>query len=280
MSTAGASILAVGYLLPLVYLTLSLWLGAIAGAEPVGRHGPGVADALAAADPQLRRDPRRDRSGPTTTRWASRDQGARPWLRPRMSTPWPTTTAPGAPLRGPRPAAPSRDAGDVDLPGHRGHVLRRPVRAASSSTGSPTRRRSPRPAAQLNVGLGTINTVVLLTSSLTMALAVHAGETGDRKQAGPLPAPDDAPGHCCSSGSRRTSTTRSTRSTWSPAPSSHRSHPLPTEPRPLGGRARGGVGRDDATASELSVTPAQFVRADAAVLRLLLLHDRPARCST
>jgi cytochrome c oxidase subunit 3 len=35
---------------------------------------------------------------------------------------------------------------------------------------------------ELNVVLGTINTVVLLTSSLTMALAVHAGETGNKKQ--------------------------------------------------------------------------------------------------
>ena len=33
----------------------------------------------------------------------------------------------------------------------------------------------------LNVTLATINTVVLLTSSLTMALAVHCGETGDRR---------------------------------------------------------------------------------------------------
>lgn len=33
----------------------------------------------------------------------------------------------------------------------------------------------------LNVWLGTINTVILLTSSLFMAFAVHAGETGDRK---------------------------------------------------------------------------------------------------
>jgi cytochrome c oxidase subunit 3 len=33
----------------------------------------------------------------------------------------------------------------------------------------------------LNVGLGTFNTVVLLSSSLAMALAVHGGETGDRK---------------------------------------------------------------------------------------------------
>jgi cytochrome c oxidase subunit 1 len=34
MSTAGASILAVGYLLPLVYLLLSLWLGREVGANP------------------------------------------------------------------------------------------------------------------------------------------------------------------------------------------------------------------------------------------------------
>ena len=33
----------------------------------------------------------------------------------------------------------------------------------------------------LNVTLGTINTFVLLTSSLTMALVVRAGQTGDRK---------------------------------------------------------------------------------------------------
>jgi cytochrome c oxidase subunit 1 len=34
MSTAGASILAMGYLLPLVYLTLSLWLSPVAGDNP------------------------------------------------------------------------------------------------------------------------------------------------------------------------------------------------------------------------------------------------------
>jgi cytochrome c oxidase subunit 3 len=34
---------------------------------------------------------------------------------------------------------------------------------------------------ELNVTIATINTVVLLTSSLFMALAVHAGERGDRK---------------------------------------------------------------------------------------------------
>jgi cytochrome c oxidase subunit III len=35
---------------------------------------------------------------------------------------------------------------------------------------------------QLDILMGTINTFVLLTSSLTMALAVRAGQTGDRKE--------------------------------------------------------------------------------------------------
>ena len=39
MSTAGASILAVGYLLPLVYLILSLWYSADAGPNPWGATG-------------------------------------------------------------------------------------------------------------------------------------------------------------------------------------------------------------------------------------------------
>jgi cytochrome c oxidase subunit 1 len=39
MSTAGASILAVGYLLPLVYLLLSLWLGPEVGPNPWGAVG-------------------------------------------------------------------------------------------------------------------------------------------------------------------------------------------------------------------------------------------------
>ena len=55
MSTAGASILGVGYLLPLVYLLWSLRYGARRGGQPVGRDRPGVADAVAAADRELRR---------------------------------------------------------------------------------------------------------------------------------------------------------------------------------------------------------------------------------
>ena len=43
--------------------------------------------------------------------------------------------------------------------------------------------------------LGTINTAVLLMSSLTMALAVSASEQGKRKQLVALAAADDAAGH-------------------------------------------------------------------------------------
>ena len=61
MSTAGASILAVGYLLPLVYLILSLWYSADAGPNPWGATGLEWQTVVAAAHAQLRRDPGRDR---------------------------------------------------------------------------------------------------------------------------------------------------------------------------------------------------------------------------
>ena len=56
MSSAGASILAVGYLLPLIYFLWSLRYAQAGGAEPVGRDRPGVDHAVAAAAGQLRRD--------------------------------------------------------------------------------------------------------------------------------------------------------------------------------------------------------------------------------
>ena len=55
-STAGATILGVGYLLPILYLTWSLKYGADGGRQSVAGHGPGVADAVAAADRELPRD--------------------------------------------------------------------------------------------------------------------------------------------------------------------------------------------------------------------------------
>ena len=54
MSSAGASILGVGYLIPLAYLVWSLQIRAHRGAEPVAGDGAGVADRLPAHDVQLR----------------------------------------------------------------------------------------------------------------------------------------------------------------------------------------------------------------------------------
>ena len=63
MSTAGASILAVGYVLPLLYLLWSLRYGRERRPNPWGREGPGVANAFAAADRELPCDAGRDRRG-------------------------------------------------------------------------------------------------------------------------------------------------------------------------------------------------------------------------
>ena len=61
MSTAGASILAVGYLLPLAYLILSLWYSADAGPNPWGATGLEWQTSSPPPEAQLRRDPGRDR---------------------------------------------------------------------------------------------------------------------------------------------------------------------------------------------------------------------------
>ena len=136
----------------------------------------------------------------------------------------------------------------------------------------------------LNVKLGTINTVVLLTSSLAMAMAVHAGETGDRKHQLRYLLLTLGLGLAVH-GDQGVRVLRGIRtSTSSPAPRSAptASH-LPDEPRPppAPSRARGRGGRDGAD----GVVPDGHARpvrpaAGAAVLRLLLLHDRACTCST
>ena len=60
---------------------------------------------------------------------------------------------------------------------------------------------------ELDILLGTINTAVLITSSLTMALAVHAAQTGERRRLMMFLVADDGPRRACSSASRRSSTT-------------------------------------------------------------------------
>ncbi len=77
MSTAGASILGVGYFLPLVYLHLVDALRPESQLQSLERHGSGVADAVAAPDPQFR--PR------------TRGHAASLRLRSDGESPWPIT---------------------------------------------------------------------------------------------------------------------------------------------------------------------------------------------
>ncbi len=60
MSTAGASILAVGYLLPLRLSDLVAEIRQAGRSESVGSDRAGMANALAAADAQLRGNSNRD----------------------------------------------------------------------------------------------------------------------------------------------------------------------------------------------------------------------------
>ena len=50
LSTAGASILAIGYLLPLIYFLWSLFYGKNAGRKSVARDRAGMENAFAAAE--------------------------------------------------------------------------------------------------------------------------------------------------------------------------------------------------------------------------------------
>ena len=60
MSSAGATVLGVGYVLPVLYFLWSLKRGRGGRPEPVGRVGAGMGDGLAAADRKLRRRAARD----------------------------------------------------------------------------------------------------------------------------------------------------------------------------------------------------------------------------
>ena len=83
-------------------------------------------------------------------------------------------------------------------------------------------RRSRRPAIELNRVWGAINTVVLICSSLTMALAVRAAQTSATRktQVGWLVA-DDGPRRRRSSASRRSSTPTSSCTITCPGPHFH-----------------------------------------------------------
>ena len=69
-------------------------------------------------------------------------------------------------------------AGDVGVPGHRGPALRRHRHRVPRATRIVYPHDFEATAGRLNVLIGGLNTVVLLASSLTMALAVHAAQQG------------------------------------------------------------------------------------------------------
>ena len=71
---------------------------------------------------------------------------------------------------------------------------------------------------ELDITLGTINTAVLITSSLTMALAVHAAQLGRAPAADDVSGRDDDRSARRSSASRASSTTTSSSSTTCPGP--------------------------------------------------------------
>ena len=152
--------------------------------ESVGRRRPRVDDDVAAADRELRGD-------------AGRDVGRRTTIRRRWRATLPEAGAPRpspgarASLRRPRAAEAKR---------------RRSACGCSSSPKSCssaacslayTVYRSWYPDAfaaashELDVTLGAINTVVLITSSLTMALAVHAAQIGAAQAAAAVSRRDD-----------------------------------------------------------------------------------------
>ena len=123
LSSAGASILGVGYLLPMFYLAWSLRYGKPAGANPWGASGPRVGDHVAAADREFRGDADRHRE-PVQL---SVTRGEARCITTRRLTRRTTSSGARASFRQPRPAAGSGVARDVGVSADRNSVLRRAV---------------------------------------------------------------------------------------------------------------------------------------------------------
>ena len=195
LSTAGASILAVGYLLPIIYLTYSVIAGEKAPADPWGARGleweipsppptenftvtPVVTELHAPVRARARRS-------------ALPDAHAEHFPGPIHQPPLVSNVdaiQPGEHIEHAHhpklqhhfddmeQQVEASGARHVGVPGHRNHVLRRPVHGlpglplgiAGSVPGGQPPSRHP---------LGRFNTAVLIFSSLTMALAVRAAQT-------------------------------------------------------------------------------------------------------
>ena len=167
LSTAGASLLALGYLLPFAYLFYSLRWGPAGRAEPVAGDRSGVADAEPTAEAQLRDD-----AGGHARAVRVLVGGRRP-----------------CPLNRPCSNRSSRPPSSSAPPRCWGCGCSSRPRCFCSAASSPrswrrassTRTTFEQAAGRLNVLIGGVNTVVLLASSLAMALAVHAAQMGRRQ---------------------------------------------------------------------------------------------------
>ena len=137
LSSAGASILAVGYILIACYLDVIRSSRASGRGESVARHRPRVEDRVAADPRELRGDADRERGRVRVLE--AGDQSCLTELAAHADPPTPpppvsagrprarASSGAAAPLPDAGAAARSVHAGHVDLPRHGGHVLRRPA---------------------------------------------------------------------------------------------------------------------------------------------------------
>ena len=182
-STAGASLLAFGFVIIAIYLTYALVVRQ-------GRREPVAQQGLRVADGESRR-PTHNFVGPQPIypeeppllRGPQEGRGARCSLTPRVRPRGNAAAEAGGALRLARGAEPRGPPGHVAVPLHRNPALRGPLRllrcyrflfpeafAAASR--------------HLDLTMGTVNTVVLITSSLTAAMAVHYAKEGKNKHGG------------------------------------------------------------------------------------------------
>ena len=174
LSTAGASVLAVGYVMPMIYFIWSLRYGKVAGANPWGATGLEWRTVVAAARAQLRGDA--GRHARSLRLQHGHGGGNRSWLitlhvetlalREQFDT-----------------AAQQKDASTLGM----WIFLVTEIMFFGGMFLAYTIYRSAYPnvfavaSSSLNVYIGAANTIVLLCSSLTMVLAVRAAQLGQRK---------------------------------------------------------------------------------------------------
>ena len=182
MSSAGASILAVGYVLPLFYLLYSLRYGPRPGPNPWQRDRPGMADALAAAHRTTSRRRPSWSAGLTNTTWRKRKMSPEnAILTPEERDELELTALVRHPLE--------EQFADLEQQ-HEAAALGMWVFLATEVMFFGTlflgvavyRYQYPeafeKASEKLNWIIGGINTVVLLVSSLFMVLAVHYAKLG------------------------------------------------------------------------------------------------------